>query len=82
MMVTQPHISGQVGREGKSLLRIQSCQPLCKLNVDTDQELTAHYGISSTPALLIFKDGQIAVRHVGVTPDATLQAELQRFSEQ
>ena len=45
---------------------------VCKVNVDTNQELAAHYGISSIPALLIFKDGKIAARHVGVTPEATL----------
>lgn len=37
---------------------------------------TAHYGIPSIPALLICKDGQIASRHIGVTPEATLRAEM------
>ena len=54
---------------------------VCKVNVDTNQELAAHYGISSIPALLIFKDGKIAARHVGVTPEATLRAEMQELSE-
>jgi hypothetical protein len=45
------------------------------------QELAAHYGISSIPALLIFKDGQIAARHVGVRPETTLRAEMQKLSE-
>ena len=49
---------------------------VCKVNVDKNQKLAAHYGISSIPALLIFKAGQIAARHVGVTPEATLRAEL------
>jgi thioredoxin 1 len=50
---------------------------VCKVNVDTNQELAAHYGISSIPALLVFKGGKIAASHVGVTPEATLRAELQ-----
>ena len=50
---------------------------VCKMNVDTNQELAAHYGISSIPALLIFKDGRIAARRVGVTPEATLRAEME-----
>ena len=54
---------------------------VCKVNVDTNQELASHYGISSIPALLIFKDGRIAARHVGVTPEAMLRAEMQKFSE-
>ena len=33
---------------------------VCKVNVDTNQEFATHYGISSIPALLIFKDGKVA----------------------
>ena len=54
---------------------------VCKVNVDTNQELASHYDISSIPALLILKDGKIAARHVGVTPEATLRADLQRVSQ-
>ena len=54
---------------------------VCKVNVDTNQELARHYGISSIPALLIFKDGQIAGRHVGVTPEETLREQMQRLSQ-
>src|SRR2546425_13004166 len=49
---------------------------VCKVNVDTNQELAARYDVSSIPALLIFKDGKIAAQHVGVTAEATLRAEL------
>src|ERR1700747_1924273 len=54
---------------------------VCKVNVDTNQELAAHYGISSIPALLIFKDGRIVARHIGVTPEASLRAEMQGLSQ-
>src|SRR5437868_99812 len=50
---------------------------VCKVNVDTNQPLAARYDVSSIPALLIFKAGAIVARHVGVTPEATLRAELQ-----
>ena len=53
---------------------------VCKVNVDTNQELAARYQIASIPALLIFKEGQIAARHVGVMPETTLRAEMQRLS--
>ena len=53
---------------------------VCKVNVDTNQQLAARYDISSIPALLIFKNGQIASRHVGVTPEATLRSEMERLS--
>jgi thioredoxin 1 len=52
---------------------------VCKVNVDTNQALAARYDVSSIPALLIFKDGRIAARHAGVTPEATLRAELGRL---
>lgn len=50
---------------------------VCKVNIDSNQELAAHCGISSIPALLIYKRGKIAARHVGVTPERVLRAELQ-----
>jgi len=51
-----------------------------KVNVDTNQELARHYGVESIPTLLIFKEGRIAARHTGVTPESTLRAELQNAS--
>lgn len=54
---------------------------VCKVNIDTNQELAAHYKIASIPALLIFKDGKIAARHVGVTSESALRAELERLSQ-
>ena len=52
---------------------------VCKVNVDTNQELAARHHISSIPALMIFKDGRIVAQHVGVVPEATLRAEMERF---
>jgi len=54
---------------------------VCKVNVDTNQPLAGRHGISSIPALLIFQGGKVVARHVGVTPEATLRAELQRLSQ-
>ncbi len=53
---------------------------VCKVNVDTNQELAAHYGISSIPALLVFKGGKVMARHLGVTSEATLRSEMERWS--
>jgi thioredoxin 1 len=53
---------------------------VCNVNVDTNQELAGHYGISSIPALLIFKNGKVVARHVGAIPEATLRAELEQWS--
>ena len=53
---------------------------VCKVNVDTNQELAGHYRVSSIPALLIFKDGKVVRQRVGVTDEATLRAELQELA--
>lgn len=41
----------------------------CKLNVDEDREHAVEYGISSIPAVLIFKNGEVVARHVGFAPN-------------
>jgi len=54
---------------------------VCKVNVDKNQPLAAKYNISSIPALLIFKNGQVAAQHLGITPETKLRADLQRLSQ-
>ena len=39
-----------------------------KVNVDEEQELASQYGISSIPAVLIFKDGELKETIVGFRP--------------
>lgn len=45
-----------------------------KVNVDEEPDLAAKYGISGIPALLLFKNGQIAATSVGFKPKAELEA--------
>jgi thioredoxin 1 len=52
---------------------------VAKVNVDSNPRLAERYGVTSIPALFVFKNGEIVGRHVGVTPEATLRAELQRL---
>jgi thioredoxin 1 len=54
---------------------------VCKVNVDKNRLLAAKYNISSIPALLIFKNGQIVAEYVGITPESTLRAKLQQLSD-
>src|SRR5580698_4951773 len=49
---------------------------VCKVNVDTNPELAAHYKISSIPTLLVFQGGKVAAQHVGVVSEAVLRADL------
>ena len=53
---------------------------VCKVNVDTNQPLAARYAVESIPVLLVFKNGKVAAKHVGVTSEQTLRSEMQRFS--
>lgn len=52
---------------------------VCKVNVDKNQDVAAHYGVTSIPTLLIFKDGQLAARHVGLMGEEDLRAEMARL---
>lgn len=53
---------------------------VAQVNADKNQELANHYHVSSIPALMIFQNGKLVAQHVGVVPEATLRAELQRLS--
>ena len=53
---------------------------VCKVNVDRNPKLAAGYQVSSIPALFIFKNGQVAAQHLGVTPEQTLRADLERWT--
>ena len=47
---------------------------VCKVNVDDEVELAMRFGISSIPALLYFKGGQLVKTLVGVRPKAEITA--------
>src|SRR5262245_51183854 len=55
---------------------------VCKVNVDSNKPLAAKYGISSIPALLIFKDGKVVAQHVGIMPEETLRAEMETWRQE
>ena len=38
----------------------------CKVNVDDEGQLAARFGIESIPTVMIFKDGEVVERAVGV----------------
>lgn len=54
---------------------------VCKVDVDKNQRLAARYNVSSIPALMIFKNGQVVAEHLGVTSENVLRAELTRLSQ-
>lgn len=48
-----------------------------KVNVDDYPSLSAQYGIRSIPTLLLFKEGEVVDRVIGVVPKPTLVDKLQ-----
>jgi thioredoxin 1 len=47
-----------------------------KLNIDDNPEAAQNYGVSSIPTLMIFKNGEVVERMVGVQPKSRLQQAL------
>ena len=50
---------------------------IVKINVDNDPELAARYQVQSIPTLLLFVDGEVAERRVGVASEREIVDLLQ-----
>ena len=44
---------------------------ICKVDVDANQEFAAKYGVRNIPTVLVFKNGELVGRQVGVAPKQT-----------
>lgn len=49
---------------------------VCKINVDEEHDLASQFSIFSIPTLLVFKNGQIVNKSVGVKPKEQILALL------
>jgi thioredoxin 1 len=47
-----------------------------KVDTDANRETSVKYGISAIPTIILFKDGEIHKKFVGVTPKAEFNSEL------
>ena len=47
-----------------------------KVNVDEAPELAARYRIAGIPAIVVFKDGEVYKKSIGVVPKADLEELL------
>lgn len=43
-----------------------------KINIDEQPELASRYGVMSIPTLVLFKDGEVAQKSVGLRPKAQI----------
>ena len=50
-----------------------------KVNTDENLETASKYGITSIPALYVFKDGEVAKTIIGARPKPALEDELSDF---
>lgn len=50
-----------------------------KLNVDDNPATAAKYGITSIPAVYVFKDGAVAATSIGAKPKQVLEQEFADF---
>lgn len=51
---------------------------VCKVNVDENQELAVEYGVMSIPTLILFKNGKVKDKSIGVVS----KAEILKLIEQ
>ena len=65
-------VLAQIAEEKSGALKVG------KVNVDESADLAVQYGISSIPALMLFRDGQVVAQTVGFMQ----KAELERFVAQ
>ncbi len=49
---------------------------VAKLNIDDSPDTAAAYGVSSIPTVMIFKNGDVVERFVGVQPKSRLQQAI------
>lgn len=49
---------------------------ITKVDVDANQEFAAKYGVRNIPTVLVFKNGEIVEKQVGVAPKATYAEKI------
>ncbi len=49
---------------------------ICKIDVDECESLAMKYGVSSIPSIMLFKNGEVIERKVGLTSKADLAAMI------
>ena len=48
---------------------------IAKVDVDANQEFAAKYGVRNIPTVLMFKNGEVVEKQVGVAPKATIRSK-------
>ncbi|MBS4043714.1 MAG: thioredoxin [Chitinophagaceae bacterium] len=48
-----------------------------KVNVDNNANISTNFGITSIPAILFFKNGQVVDKQIGAVPKSVLEKKIQ-----
>ncbi len=54
---------------------------IAKVDVDSNQQLAAAYGVRGVPTLLMFADGEQVEQHTGALPADRLRSLIERYTE-
>lgn len=52
---------------------------VCKLDVEQHKQAAAKYGVNSIPTIIIFKDGRLVKKFVGIKTKQTLIKEIEKL---
>lgn len=66
-------IVDEIGEENAEKLKV------VKVNTDENIQTASTYGITSIPALYVFKDGKVAKTIIGAQPKPMLMQQLEEF---
>ena len=50
---------------------------IVKVDVDSNQKFAAEYGVRNIPTVLVFKNGEVVEKQVGVAPKATYAQKIE-----
>lgn len=50
---------------------------IAKVDVDANQKFAAEYGVRNIPTVLVFKNGEVVEKQVGVAPKATYAQKIE-----
>ena len=50
---------------------------VCKMDVDSNQEIAVQYGVRSIPTLLIFKNGEVTATQIGAISKQQLETYIE-----
>ena len=67
---------GPCKMQGEVLKKLEEDVKIVKIDVDEHTELAKEFGVMSIPTLILFKDGEVANKNIGFTPESVIRGWL------